>query len=522
MRIGVPAETAPLEKRVACVPDAVRKLIGAGFQVLVEGGAGAAAGFSDDMYREAGAMVGTRAQAFGSAVVLKVRPPTLEDCAQFVENAVLISILQPDRNPGLVDALNAHHVTSLALEKVPRVTRAQKMDVLSSMANLAGYRAVVEAATAYQGFFSSQTTAAGSMPPARVLVIGAGVAGLAAIAAARALGADVRAFDTRLAAREQVESLGGRFLQLEFSESGDGAGGYAKVMSPEFIAAEMELFRAQAREVDVIITTALVPGTKAPLLVPRDVVDCLKPGSVIVDMAAEQGGNCELTRADEVINHNGVTIIGCTDLTSRMASTASRFFANNVVNLVDEMRKKGAFEVDLENDVIRPALITHGGELLPTVTPAPPSPPKPAAPPPATAKPAQEHIMVPTRSGWTSTAAGFVAVLLLFIIGRFAPADFLQHSTVFILACFVGWQVVWSVSPALHTPLMSVTNAISGIIVIGGILQIGTGLDATSLLGAAAVFLASINIAGGFLVTRRMLAMFRKDDSRPAAAGGAH
>jgi NAD(P) transhydrogenase subunit alpha len=527
MRVGVPGELAALERRVATVPESAAKLIAAGFEVVVESGAGARAGFDDAAYLEAGATVGTREEALASDIVLTVRPPPLGAVAAMREGAVVLGVMQPDRNPGLLDALNAARVTALALEKVPRVTRAQKMDVLSSMANLAGYRAVLEAAACYQGFFGPQTTAAGSSPPARVLVIGAGVAGLAAIAAARAMGAEVRAFDTRLAAREQVESLGAKFLEIQFEESGDGGGGYAKLMSPEFIAAEMALFRAQAREVNIIITTALVPGTKAPILVPTDVVECLRPGSVIVDMAAEQGGNCELTRPDEVVEFQGVKILGYTDLTSRMANQSSRFFANNVVNLLKEMQASGKFAVDLANDVIRPALITHDGATLPPVQMAAPPPPKPepkhvtgAMLVPPDAKPVQQHIMTPTRKGWTSNLLGFLAILGLFLISRFAPQEFLQHSTVFVLACFVGWQVVWSVTPALHTPLMSVTNAISGIIIIGGILQIGAGVDAASILGAIAVLFAAINVAGGFLVTKRMLAMFKRHDGASTKGHG--
>ncbi len=522
MQIGVVAETASREKRVAAVPDVVAKYRVLGFDVLVEQGAGVAAGFGDDEYAAAGASLVARAEAARADVVLAVRSPDAELRDGLRDGAILVSVLQPERHPDLAEDLTARGVTALALERIPRITRAQKMDVLSSMANLAGYRAVVEAAAVYQGFFGPQTTAAGSSPPARVLVIGAGVAGLAAIAAARALGAEVRAFDTRLAAREQVESLGGKFLELVFDEAGEGAGGYAKTMSPEFIAAEMALFREQAREVNVIITTALVPGTRAPLLVPRDVVECLRPGSVIVDMAAEQGGNCELTRADEVVTHNGVTILGYTDLASRMAATASRFFSANVLQVVRELMATGSLTVDLDNDVVRPALLTHAREVLPRVQPAPPSPSARAVTGaslvPADAKPVQQDIMTPTRSSWVSNAAGFVAVLALFVIGRFAPQEFLQHGVIFVLACFVGWQVVWAVTPALHTPLMSVTNAISGIIIIGGILGVGLELDAATVLGAIAIFFASINVVGGFLVTRRMLAMFRPRDGAPVAA----
>jgi NAD(P) transhydrogenase subunit alpha len=446
---------------------------------------------------------------------VKVRPPTPEEAARARPGTTLISLLQPERNPELPPVLQSLKLSAIALERIPRVTRAQKMDVLSSMANLAGYRAVIEAAQHYQGFFSPQITAAGATPPARVLIIGAGVAGLAAIAAAKSLGAEVRAFDVRAAAREQVESLGATFLQVEIQESGDGGGGYAKTMSKEFIEAEMALFRKQASEVDIIITTALVPGTRAPILLPRDVVDKLKPGSVVVDMAAEQGGNCELCKPGEIVEFNGVKIIGYTDLASRMAGTASRFFANNLVHLITEMGPAEKFHVDLENDVVRPALLTHGGELLPPPPrkePSPAAPAKPAPkPPPADAKPQQQAIMAPTRKAWGTTVGGLLVIGVLFILGRFAPEDFLKHFTVFILACFVGWQVIWSVSPALHTPLMSVTNAISGIIIIGGMLQIGGQVDLASILGAIAVLVAAINISGGFLVTQRMLKMFRKN-----------
>ncbi|HEX8705091.1 MAG TPA: Re/Si-specific NAD(P)(+) transhydrogenase subunit alpha, partial [Myxococcaceae bacterium] len=440
--------------------------------------------------------------------------PTPAEAQRAKEGSTLISLLQPERNPELPPVLQSLKLSAVALERIPRVTRAQKMDVLSSMANLAGYRAVIEAAQQYQGFFGPQITAAGATPPARVLIIGAGVAGLAAIAAAKALGAEVRAFDVRAAAREQIESLGATFLQVDIQESGDGGGGYAKTMSKEFIEAEMALFRKQAAEVDIIITTALVPGTRAPILLPRDVVDKLKPGSVVVDMAAEQGGNCELCKPGEIVEFNGVKIVGFTDLASRMAGTASRFFANNLVHLITEMGAGEKFRVDLENDVVRPALLTHAGELLPPPprkepSPAPAAKPAPK-PPPVDAKPQQQAIMAPSRRAWGTTIGGLGLIAVLFVLGRFAPSDFLKHFTVFILACFVGWQVVWSVTPALHTPLMSVTNAISGIIIIGGMLQIGGDLDLASILGALAVLVAAVNISGGFLVTQRMLKMFQK------------
>ncbi len=514
--LGVPLEILPDEKRVAATPESVGKLRERGFAVRVERSAGARAGVTDEAFVAAGAELTDT--PFDADVILKVRPPTLEECGRLREGVLLVSLVQSERNPGVVEALAARGASVLALEKLPRITRAQKMDVLSSMANLAGYRAVVEAAAAYQGFFSSQITAAGAAPPAKVLIIGAGVAGLAAVAAARALGADVRAFDTRAAAREQVESLGARFLEVTLKESGEGQGGYAKVMSPEFIAAEMALFRQQAAEVDVLITTALVPGAKAPILVPRDVVDCLRPGSVIVDMAAEQGGNCELTRPGEVVVHNGVSILGFTDLPSRMSATSSRFFAMNLFHLLGELGSGEALRIDLDNEVVRPALILHRGERLPPVPMKEPAPrPRPPLP---TAKPLQQQITSPTRRAWGSTLGGFVVIVVLFLLGRFAPPEFLQHSTVFVLACFVGWQVIWSVSPSLHTPLMSVTNAISGIIIVGGMLQVGANLDLPSIFGALAVMFAAINITGGFLVTQRMLRMFRRDEPTTTPSEG--
>ncbi len=519
--IGVPRETADAERRVAATPESVKKLKDRGVIIRVEKGAGLASGISDEAYASAGAELVD--DAFTAPVVIKVRPPTMAEVERLQPESLLVSMLQPERNPGLLEALAARKVDAIALERVPRITRAQKMDVLSSMANLAGYRAVLEASHLYQGFFGPQVTAAGSAPPAKVLVIGAGVAGLAAIGAARALGAQVRAFDTRAAAREQVESLGATFLEVTLKESGEGTGGYAKVMSPEFIEAEMALFRAQAKEVDVIISTALVPGARAPILLPRDVVECLKPGSVIIDMAAEQGGNCELCVPDTVVDHHGVKIVGYTDLVSRMASTASRFFAMNVYHLLGELGPE-ANQLNLENDVVRPSLLVHEGAKLPPPPPkeALPKAPK-VLPPPADAKPAQRDLRSPTRRAWGTTIGSFVVIAVLFVLGRFAPREFLQHSTVFVLACFVGWQVVWSVTPSLHTPLMAVTNAISGIIIVGGLLQVGPGLSLGTVLGLVAVLFAAINIAGGFLVTHRMLKMFRRDEkSTLPAKGGGH
>lgn len=530
IRIGVPKEARPGEKRVAATPESVAKLREMGLDVVVERGAGRDAGYLDQAYVEAGATIAEDADTIfaTSELVLKVRPPLEHEARTLREGAILVSLLQPERHEELPAILAERRVSAIALERIPRITRAQKMDVLSSQANLAGYRAVVEAAAHFEGFFGPQVTAAGATRPARVLVIGAGVAGLAAIGAARALGAEVRAFDTRAAAREQVESLGAQFLEVELAESGEGGGGYAKVMSKEFIEAEMALFRAQgANGVDVVITTALVPGTRAPTLLPRDVVEAFRPGSVIVDMAAEQGGNCELCVPGEIVVHQGVKILGFTDLASRMASTASKFFAMNLVHLIADMGggKEGGVRIDLESDVVRPALVTHAGEVLPPPPRKEPSPPGAAAkkkpehprsarPPPASAQPKQRDIQNPARRAWGTTLAGTLLIAGLFALGRFAPGDFLQHFTVFILACFVGWQVIWSVSPSLHTPLMSVTNAISGIIVVGGMLQIGTEIDVASILGGIAVLVAAINVSGGFLVTQRMLRMFRRDGGK--------
>jgi len=505
--------------------------VATGFAVVVEQGAGVASGIDDAAYVAAGASLGDEADVWSTCdVVAKVRPPSHPEVRRLREGTLLVSLLQPERDEKLPDLLAARKASAIALERIPRITRAQKMDVLSSMANLAGYRAVVEAAQVFQRTFGAQVTAAGTIPPARVLVIGAGVAGLAAVAAARALGAEVRAFDTRPATQEQIESLGATYLNVDVKEDAEGGGGYAKEMSAAFLAAEIDLFRAQAAEVDIIVTTALVPGKRAPVLLPDEVVSAMKPGSVIVDLAAEQGGNCSACVPGEIVVKEGVTIIGLTDLASRMASSASRLFATNVLHLLQELGGGTSLKIDRESEVVRPALVVHEGEVLPRPPPpkAPAPAPKPAktegvsVPPPPSSKtslrpppspdlkPAQQNIRSPTRRAWGTTVGGLLLILVLFVAGRFAPRDFLQHSTVFILACFVGWQVIWSVTPALHTPLMSVTNAISGIIIIGGMLQVGAGLDVASVLGALAALFAAINIAGGFLVTERMLRMFRR------------
>ena len=514
--LGVVAESAVDERRVALTPEHLGRLIDQGFEVRVESGAGLPAGFPDDEYREAGATVVDASapeeqSPWRCDVVVKVRPPTPNEAKRLRAGTLLVSLLSPLTNEPLVRALAEAKVDALALDRIPRISRAQKMDVLSSMANIAGYRAVLEAAVTYEGFFGASVTAAGTLPPAKVLVIGAGVAGLQAIATARALGAEVRAFDVRPATKEQVESLGATFLMLDFDESGEGEGGYAKTMSQEFIDAEMALFAEQAKEVDILVTTALIPGKRAPTLITRAMVESMKRGSVIVDMAAEQGGNCEVTKAGEHHVHEGIHVLGYTDLASRVAHTASRFFSGNIVNLLEDMVGPEGFALDLDDEVVRGALQTYGGEVLPP-------PPKPAAPPPASAakpppKPPPRPSEPEPASGHTATVFGALLVLGIFaLVGLYAPASFLPHFTVFVLSCFVGWQVVWAVTAALHTPLMSVTNAISGIILVGGMLQAGR-LDTDALptlLGALALLFASINVAGGFLVTHRMLKMFQK------------
>ncbi|MFE4105491.1 Re/Si-specific NAD(P)(+) transhydrogenase subunit alpha [Almyronema epifaneia] len=517
-KVGVPKEVFPGEARVAVTPETARKLQKLGFEVLVQSGAGVAASFSDEAYRQAGCQIVSDVRSLWAEadIVLKVRPPErqpeldVHEAELLPEGSTLISFLWPAQNTALVEQLAARKATALAMDSVPRITRAQKMDALSSMANIAGYRAVIEAANHFDRFFTGQITAAGKVPPCKVLVIGAGVAGLSAIGTARGLGAVVRAFDTRPVVKEQVQSMGAEFLELAFEEDGSGTGGYAKVMSKEFIEAEMTLFAQQAQDVDIIITTALIPGKKAPLLITQAMVESMKPGSVVVDMAAEQGGNCEVTRPGEIYQHHGVTIIGLTDLPSRMASQSSQLYGTNLCHLLSDMGGSEHYRVDFEDEVVRGALVTYEGEVTwPAPRPAVPTPQSPAPPPKAIAAAEAVPLPAPQRSlAWLwPTLAG----LALLGIGVAAPASFLSHFTVFVLACFVGWQVIWNVAPALHTPLMSVTNAISGIIIIGGMLQISGELSSpTTILGAIAILVGTINIAGGFLVTQRMLKMFRK------------
>jgi len=525
MKIGIPKEIHPGERRVAATPDTAKRLKSFGFDVLVESGAGVAAEFANIAYTDVGCEIAPDAKHLwaDADVVLKVRPPTRDEVLLLREGGTLISFIYPAQNKELLEQLAARRATVLAMDAVPRISRAQKLDALSSMANISGYRAVIEAANNFGRFFTGQITAAGKVPPAKVLIIGAGVAGLAAIGTAKGLGAIVRSFDTRPVVKEQIESMGAEFLLLDFKEDGTGEGGYAKPMSPEFIAAEMDLFRKQAKEVDIIITTALIPGRPAPKLITTDMLALMRPGSVVVDLAAEAGGNCEATVPGEKVQYAGVTVIGYTDLPSRMASQSSQLYGSNLCHLLDDMGKNEKYRVDVNDEVVRGALVLKEGLLMwpppkPAAPPTPQKPPEAAKPAAAAQKPASRGSSHkggshhgPPAGEPGSPLPLLLAGLALVGIGLGAPKDFLGHFTVFVLACFIGYQVVWNVAPALHTPLMSVTNAISGIIILGGMLQVsGAPTSAATILGAAAILLATINVAGGFLVTQRMLKMFRK------------
>ncbi len=507
--IGIPKEIYENEARVAATPDTVKKLQKLGFDILVQSGAGESANFSDEAYESAGCKIIPDTQSLWEQanIILKVRAPQGEEVERLPVGKTIISFIWPAQNEELLNKLASRNTTVLAMDAIPRISRAQKMDALSSMANIAGYRAVIEAANNFGRFFTGQITAAGKVPPAKVMVIGAGVAGLAAIGAARSLGAVVRAFDTRPVVKEQVESLGAEFLELEFEEDGTGAGGYAKVMSKEFIEAEMALFREQAKEIDIIITTALIPGRPAPKLILTDMVESMKEGSVIVDLAAEQGGNCEVTKPNEVYKYKGVTIIGLTDLPSRMAAQSSQLYGTNLWHLLKDMGGAKDYKVDYEDEVVRGALVLHEGKI----TWPPPKINNPSPTPVKTETKVNTTVIQKEKKKSSGLLWIALAILALVGIGVGAPESFLSHFTVFVLACFVGWQVIWNVTPALHTPLMSVTNAISGIIILGGMLQIsGEITSPTVILGAIAILVGTINISGGFLVTQRMLKMFQK------------
>ena len=522
MKIGTPKETFIGEARVAMTPESALQLQKLGHECLIETGAGLAAGFSDALYKDAGVTVVKTAAALWKAAdtIAKVRPPNDTEAKRLSDGKTLISFFFPAQNEEQMAQIAAKGASVIAMDMVPRISRAQKMDALSSMANIAGYRAVIEAGNNFGRFFTGQVTAAGKVPPAKVLIVGAGVAGLAAIGTATSLGAITYAFDVRPEVAEQIESMGAEFVFLDFEEAqADGAetGGYAAPSSPEFREKQLEKFRELAPDMDIVITTALIPGRDAPKLWLEDMVAAMKPGSVVVDLAAERGGNCDLTVADEkIVSKNGVTVIGYTDFPSRMAAQSSTLYATNIRHMMTDLtpEKDGNIVHDMEDDVIRGATVTHEGAVS-----FPPPPPKIQA----IAAQKKEPIKEPTaEEKLAAEAAAFkaatiqqvglltIGAILMLVIGAYAPASFMQHFIVFVLAVFVGFQVIWNVSHALHTPLMAITNAISSIIILGALMQIGSGSFLVLLLAALSVFMAGINIFGGFLVTRRMLAMFQK------------
>lgn len=512
MKIGIPKESLAEESRVAATPNTVKQLIKLGFDVVVESDAGDGASFSDEAYQSVGAEIVSGDAAWQADIIYKLNPPNEHEVAKIREGATLVSFLYPAQNPELVKQLAQKKLNVLAMDMVPRISRAQSMDALSSMANIGGYRAVVEAAHNFGRFFTGQITAAGKVPPATVLIIGAGVAGLAAIGAARSLGAVVRAFDTRLEVAEQIESMGGEFLKLEFESDEDGStsGGYAKVMSDEFIRAEMELFSRQAKEVDIIITTALVQGKPAPKLVTREMVDSMQPGSVIVDMAASTGGNCEYTVPGQMtVTESGIKVIGYGDLPARLPTQSSEMYSTNLVNLTKLLckDKDGNIHIDFEDVILRNMSVVNEG----AVTYPPPAISVSAAPvkkdEPAATSVKKEKKPMPKGLKYCFNLA---ALILIALVGQFSPVSFLSHFTVFALACVVGYYVVWNVTHSLHTPLMSVTNAISGIIIVGALLQIGPSVSVVTVLSFVGILIATINIVGGFTVTQRMLKMFSK------------
>ncbi|GGD41182.1 Re/Si-specific NAD(P)(+) transhydrogenase subunit alpha [Sinisalibacter lacisalsi] len=522
MKIGVPKETIAGESRVAMTPESAVQLQKLGHECLIEKGAGMAAGFADDDYEAAGVtVVKTAASLWKEAdVIAKVRVPTDAEMKRLTKDKTLISFFNPGGNAEGLELARDKGANVIAMEMVPRISRAQKMDALSSMANIAGYRAVIEAGNNFGRFFTGQVTAAGKVPPAKVLIVGAGVAGLAAIGTSVSLGAITYAFDVRPEVAEQVESMGAEFVYLDFdedTEDGSATGGYASVQSEEFREAQLAKFREIAADMDIVITTALIPNRPAPKLWLKDMVDAMKPGSVVIDLAAEQGGNCDYTEKDEkVVTPGGVTVIGYTDFASRMATQASTLYANNVRHMLSDLtpEKDGQIVHDMDDDVIRGATVAYQGEI--TFPPPPPKvkaiaavkreAPKELTPEEKRAREVAEF-KAQTRQQVTLIAVGGIALLG---VGLVAPPSFMQHFIVFVLAVFVGFQVIWGVSHSLHTPLMAITNAISSIIILGALMQIGSGAPLVMILAAISVFMAGINIFGGFLVTRRMLAMFQK------------
>ena len=513
MQIGIPKEIQENENRVAATPKTVELLIKQGFTFLVETNAGTAASFSDQAYQDSGAEIATDANlVWQSDIIFKVNAPTDTEIELMKEGATLVSFIWPAQNPELLAKLTAKKVSVIAMDSVPRTSRAQALDALSSMANIAGYRAVIEAANQFGRFFTGQITAAGKVPPAKVLIIGAGVAGLAALGAAGSLGAIVRAFDTRPEVKEQVESMGAEFLVVDYEEEEEvSTTGYAKTMSEGYRQAQAQMMAEQAKDVDIIITTALIPGKPAPLLITEEMIASMKSGSVIVDLAAAAGGNAALTVKDEVFEtENGVKVIGYTDLPSRLPTQSSQLYATNLVNLMKLLCKDqdGTINIDFEDEVVRGATVVKEGEIS-----WPPPAINVSAAPAAKAAEVKETVIEEEKepNKWIKPAIAVVAVCLFGWLANSAPTDFLAHFTVFILACIVGYGVVWNVAHSLHTPLMSVTNAISGIIIIGALLQVGSDSAVVTLLSTIAILIATINIVGGFTVTHRMLKMFQKD-----------
>ena len=505
MKIGVLKEVKDNEKRVAVTPSLIPKIKKLGYELYIESNSGLESNFHDFQYSDNGAVICTREKVFECDIILNINKPSQELISKLSSEQTFISFFSPATNPAMLKMCEKDKINILSMDSVPRISRAQKMDALSSMANVAGSRAVIEAAHEFGRFFGGQITAAGKINPAKILIIGAGVAGLSAIGTATSLGAIVRAFDTRPEVKEQVESLGAQFLTVNLEEDGSSSDGYAKVMSKEFIAAEMALFKEQARDVDIIITTALIPGKEAPKLITQDMVEVMKPGSIIVDLASQQGGNCELCEKDAIAEHNGVKIIGFTDLPSRLPSQSSELYSNNLFHILDELtpEKNGEIDINMDDDVIRGMTVVKDG----SITYPPPKIQVSVAPKQAEEK--VEPIAKPVEKK-SSFIPAVIALVSLFLVGAFAPASFMNHFTVFVLSCFIGYMVIWNVTASLHTPLMSVTNAVSSIIIIGAITQISTTDIISLTLASIAIFIASINIFGGFAVTKRMLGMFKK------------
>ncbi|MBK7096242.1 MAG: Re/Si-specific NAD(P)(+) transhydrogenase subunit alpha [Saprospiraceae bacterium] len=510
MKVGIPKELSKQELRVGATPKTVQRLIKQGFEVFIQSDAGINANMSDNEYKAAGATILDKIEEVyhKSDVVLKVLAPTNAEIEMMHRGQVLLSYLWPAQNPELLQKLADQGVNAIAMDAIPRISRAQKMDVLSSMANIAGYRSVIEGANYFGRFLNGQITAAGKVDPAKVLVIGAGVAGLAAIGTSNSLGAIVRAFDTRKEVAEQIESMGAKFLTVEIEEDGATDSGYSKVMSKEFIDAEMALFKEQAKEVDIIITTAQIPGREAPKLILADHVAVMKPGSVIVDLAASTGGNCVLTKKDEVYTtENGVIILGKLD---QLPNQASQLYGNNLCHLLDDMGKAENFRINMEDDIVSRAMVTFEGNINWPPKPLPVSPQKPKTESKTEKQSANKEEKLKKKILTNIISLGLIGIFL-FLMGMVAPPAFMGHFSVFVLAVFIGWQVIWNVTHALHTPLMSVTNAISGIIVIGGLLQVKDDFsNPMTIIAFFAILVASINIVGGFFVTHRMLKMFRK------------